>query len=147
MARLSDLTGARIYLDANVVIYAVERLAPFRPAHRELFSAYDRGALTLVTSELTLHECLVKPFANSAQARIDAYMVFLDSVTGVEPVPIGRDILIEAARIRASIKLKAPDAIHYAAAQIAVCTHFLTNDKRIRPTAKLDVLQWDDLEL
>ena len=59
-------------------------------------------------------------------------------------VPITRALLIEAARLRASSRLKLPDAIHLATALQYECPVFLTNDTRIRPLPGLDVLYLSD---
>ncbi|EDX85419.1 hypothetical protein S7335_3120 [Synechococcus sp. PCC 7335] len=55
-------------------------------------------------------------------------------------MPIGRSILLEAARVRASTKLKLPDAIHAATALSTSCTTFLTNDKQFRSVQGLHTL-------
>lgn len=45
---------------------------------------------------------------------------------------IDRAILIEAARLRSSLRIRLPNAIHVATAMLAACELFLTNDQRIR---------------
>ena len=47
-------------------------------------------------------------------------------------VPVERPILIEAARQRAALRLRMPDAIHVATAVTAGCDVFLTNDSRLK---------------
>ena len=55
-------------------------------------------------------------------------------------VPVVRDILILAAGIRATTKLKLPDAIHAASAIATQCTTFLTNDKQFQTLSDLHVV-------
>jgi len=147
MARLASLSGARIYFDANVAIYAVEKIDTLTPAHRALFLHFDSGALTPITSELTLYECLVKPFAEANRKLVDTYFEFFDPALGFECVGLTRPLLIEASRLRAALRLKTPDAIHVAAALATARTHFLTNDFRIRVPHGLTLLGWDDIEV
>ena len=56
--------GTRVYLDANVWIYALEGYAEFVASVTALFARIDAGELIALTSELRLAEVLVKPFAN-----------------------------------------------------------------------------------
>ena len=53
--------------------------------------------------------------------------------------PITRDVLIEAAAIRATTRMKLPDAIHVATAVTCGCSALLTNDERLRATAGIPV--------
>lgn len=59
-------------------------------------------------------------------------------------LPVSREILVEAARIRAGTALKLPDAIHVATARMCGCEVFLTNDTRIKDTWGLEVIQLAD---
>jgi predicted nucleic acid-binding protein len=43
-----------------------------------------------------------------------------------------RDVLIEAARLRANVNIKLPDAIHAATALLTQCSTFVTNDRRFQ---------------
>jgi predicted nucleic acid-binding protein len=61
-----------------------------------------------------------------------AYKTFLTPTPALEVIPISRDILEEAARWRATTKLKLPDAIHLATALGSSCDSFLTNDDVFR---------------
>lgn len=99
-----------------------------------------------MTSELTLHECLVKPFADGNRRLAKKYDDFFNPELGFECTELTRPLLIEAARLRATLKLKTPDSIHVAAALAMSCTHFLTNDHRLRVPAPLTALAWDDIE-
>jgi predicted nucleic acid-binding protein len=60
-------------------------------------------------------------------------------------VPITQSILREAARLRATTKLKTPDALHAATAQQAGCVLFVTNDIGFRGVAGLPLVILDDL--
>jgi len=54
-------TSGTVYLDANCFIYSIERIDPFRAILDTIWQAVSIGHITVVTSELTLLEVLVKP--------------------------------------------------------------------------------------
>lgn len=66
--RLADLEVGLTYIDANVLIYAVEGRPAFVEVLTGLMQALERRSLRLVTSELTLAEVLVRPFTNNDTA-------------------------------------------------------------------------------
>lgn len=119
----------RIDLDANFFIYYIENDTP------DLTGVVRRaiaGHWQLVTSEFTLTEVLVAPLRNGdmALANIDEQ---LREDRGVfELIPVSRSVLRAAARIRASIGNKTPDAIHVATALEEHCAVFLSSDLRIK---------------
>lgn len=58
--------------------------------------------------------------------------------------PVDREVLIEAARLRALHRVTLPDAVHLATASIHGCAVFLTNDRRIRAVPGLEVVYLAD---
>jgi len=144
MGLIEALKGHRTYIDANLFIYAVEQVAPFAAVLDTLFRQVASGAQTAVTSELTLAEVLVRPFAATSEQDRMAFERAVRTQGGLRVVPVSRGILVEAARLRASTRLKLPDAIHLATAMQYECPVFLTNDTRIRTLPGLDVLYLSD---
>ena len=98
-----------------------------------------------MTSEITLAECLVKPFADKNIPAIEIYISLLGEQPSLPVIPISRMILLSAARLRAETRLKLPDAIHVATAKWAGCTAFITNDRRVREGSGVPVILWDEL--
>jgi len=140
MGSLNTITGQSIYLDANILIYAVEDLTVVGQKIRTLFSRFDNGELHAVTSELSLAEVLAKPVRDGKQAIQDEYEQLLTNSDALTVMPVTRDVLIRAAQIRAQTSVKLPDAIHAATALMKNCTTFLTNDQRFAVIAPLPVL-------
>ena len=140
MGLLSSLTGATLYLDTNVFVYACEGFPEFADSLRELFETVDAGNIRAVTSELTLAELLVKPFIDGDTHRQSIYRDTIRNSELLSVFPVTRDILIEAARLRSVSSLRLPDAIHIATACSAGCTAFITNDKRISTIAGIKVI-------
>lgn len=132
MGQVSAALGHRVYLDANIIIYAVEGFIPFLAQMRTLMAAVNAGEIVAVTSELAVAEVLVKPLKEQQPALQQAYQTFLMPTPEFEVVPISLTVLEEAARLRATTKLKLPDAIHLATALHYQCDTFLTNDDLFR---------------
>jgi predicted nucleic acid-binding protein len=129
MGLLSALNGDRIYLDVNIWIYALEGYPAFVQDLTQLFQAIDRGTLTAFTSELSLAEALVKPLQTQNIPQQEIYKQAIANRQNVSVIPVQREILIEAAQLRATTKLKLPDAVHFATALQTSCQTFLTNDR------------------
>jgi len=141
MGVIGDLAGQSVYLDSNVFIYAVEGITPYVHPLRELLEAVETGSVSAVTSELALAELLVRPVADEHVSLQSQYKEMLQSGDGFQVVPISRPILVEAARLRGSLRaLKLPDAIHIATARASGCTVFLTNDRSLSSAPDLRVL-------
>ena len=53
--------GAEVYLDANCIIYSVERVLPYLPLLQPIWDGARAGSWRICTSELSLLETLVGP--------------------------------------------------------------------------------------
>lgn len=125
-------TSGRVYIDAQIIIYTVDKEPNFWPRLQPLWQAVQSGSIELVTSELTMLECLVIPLRHQNTTREAAYHTYFNGQT-VQFFPIDRTILFEAAQLRASIqRLRTPDSLHVATAIGAGCTTLLTNDACLR---------------
>src|SRR5436305_2803354 len=94
--------GKKVYLDANIIIYSVEGFADLADQIRALLAALDGMEIVAVTSELTLAEVLVKPLKDQNQTAEQAYKTFLTPTPVLQLIPVSRDVLEEAARLRAA---------------------------------------------
>lgn len=61
MGQLALPPGGLIYLDTNALIYSVEGILPYWTVLQPLWYAVHNGEITVVTSELSLLEVLIKP--------------------------------------------------------------------------------------
>jgi predicted nucleic acid-binding protein len=131
--------GGSIYLDTSVVIYTVQRNPAYAAALRPLWEAVLAGKNQIVTSELTILECLVAPYRlNDKSLEHDYERFFL--TPGLRVLSIDKDVLRRAAMMRAEHPpLKVPDAIHGPTAILAGCISFLTNDHALQNIAGLPV--------
>jgi len=145
MGRLSEaLSNRRIYLDTNVFIYALEGIMPWADELYDLFAAFDVGRCTAVTSELTLAECLVRPFAQRKDEVVKRYLAVLQTRRYLSIVSISKETLIESAKLRADCGVKLPDAIHAATARGEGCTVLVTNDAAFRRVPDIEVFLLSD---
>jgi len=119
-----------VYLDTNIVIYAVERHPVFGVrTQARLALSLSLGDIFMI-SELTRMECLVGPMKTGNAALETDFRAFFTSA-GVRVEAITGAVCERAARIRAETTIKAMDALHLAAAVEHRADVFLTNDVRL----------------
>jgi predicted nucleic acid-binding protein len=128
-----------VYVDTNSVIYLIERIEPYFSASGPLWAALNAGTQSVVTSQLTLLEVLVKPLRDGNAPIAGLFQRTLLGTAGLTCMPISLSILEKAARLRAAHNLKTPDAIHAATGLEAGCAMFVTNDNGFRRVTGLNV--------
>src|SRR4051794_3601411 len=117
MGSLNAVSGTRLYLDTNIIIYAAEGPAVSGAPLQRLLLRVDAGQLSALTSELTLAEVLVKPLKDGDATAADRYRRRLTAGLTLDVTPISRAVLEAAAELRAAHRsFKLPDAIHAATA-------------------------------
>jgi len=138
MGQLNIPSSAVVYADTAIVIYSVEFNPDYWQLLQPLWAKLQANEITIVSSELTLMECLVVPLRNGNTLLIDTYEQLLSSQISL--VPISQTILKNAAQLRATTSLRTPDAIHAATSLSEGCTLFLTNDSGFRNVLNLSVV-------
>lgn len=141
MALLDDLGPGPVAVDTVAFIYLIEEDPTFLPIVLPLFEESDRGRRQLVTSALTLLEVLVVPYRVGDRKLAQDYETLLTRSRGVQLVGLTRDLLQAAAQLRATARIKTPDALQMAAALATKCGTFVTNDRRLPPIAGLRTIQ------
>jgi predicted nucleic acid-binding protein len=132
-------TSGTVYLDANSFIYSIERIDPYRGVLDTLWQAVSLEQFTVVTSELTLLEVLVKPLKVGDVTTATTFRTVLRHSPDVQMLPITQTVLEKAASLRATMNIKTPDAIHAATALLNGCGLFVTNDSTFRRFSDLAV--------
>ena len=137
-------TGGSVYVDANAIIYSVERVEPYSNLLAPMWEEARAGRFTLASSELVALETLVRPLRDG-NARL--VMLFRSILAAAEMnlIPATLAIWEDAARIRAETGLATPDALHAATALRTGCTLFITNDTDFHRVDDLPVVVLDDL--
>lgn len=147
MGTVSAVLGRTVYLDTNIIIYAVEGFALLASQITALLQAMDDAEIIVVTSELTLAEVLVKPLKDGNANVQRAYKTFLQPTPVLRIIPISLDLLEEAATLRATTKLRLPDAIHLATANRNGCDSFLTNDDSFKSVSAANIKILSEISL
>jgi len=120
----------RVYLDTCCVIYLLEDVPGFSaPMRAHLASNTDA---ILCVSPLVRLEALVKPLVDGNQTLERDYEDFL---VAQQWLSMGDAEFDRAARLRATHRLKTPDALHLATAIRHACSEFWTNDDRLNSAA------------
>ncbi len=128
MGPLTLPSSGAIYLDANCLIYSVEKIEPYSSLLEPAWASSKSGDARIVSSELALLETLVKPVRERDVLLEKLFRELLLTSGAVQLQPITQAILERSLLIRAHEGLKTPDAIHAATALEANCSLFVTND-------------------
>lgn len=137
----------RVFLDTAPVVYYVERNPGYLARVQPVFAQIDAGTLTAVTSPVTLSECLVAPIRLGLESLQQDFVDLLQSGANTIFVNIDGHTARRAAELRARYNLSLPDALQVAAALIADCDAFLTNDATLKRVTELTVVVLDDVDL
>jgi predicted nucleic acid-binding protein len=125
------LKGRSVYLDSNIIIYAIEQGSRWSSVTEKLLMAIDAGGLQAVTSELTMAEVLPKPISLNNPDYLGKYELMFSPSNGIVTMPVSRHILLASCHMQAQMRIKPMDAIHVATAKAAGCQFFLTEDERL----------------
>jgi predicted nucleic acid-binding protein len=130
----------RIFLDSCMVIDLVEA----RPEQQAMIKGLIRGKW-VCGSELVRMEARLKPLKENRADLLAIYDRYFDQC---ELVPFDRALFDRASRLRIDHRLKTPDALHLAAALIAHCDQFSTNDNTLADVAqnRIEIWDWERLE-
>ena len=124
------LQSQRVYLDANVIIYLVEKNSDYHGLVHQILRELRLEGVDLISSELVVSECLMGAVRRDNEAVLLAYERFFDGDRfGIELQPVSARVLWTAPQVSMDFKLDLPDALHFATALDQGCDAFLTNDK------------------
>lgn len=142
----SRLAGAhKLYVDANIIIYFVEGDEAHQKMADALFEYAEANGIALITSEIAVGECLYGARKRERTESVLQFETLFDEVGIFHLVPVEMDIVKRTAQVGARHRFKLVDAIHVASAMETGCDAFITNDKAIRSTPDLTVVQLSEL--
>lgn len=135
----------RVLIDTSVWIYHFEQHPEFASPAGHVIESLEAGKFRGIASELTLLELTVRPLQLGRQDVADDYEVLLGYFPNLELQPISREILLEAAALRARHRLRTPDAIQIATGLHVGATLAVTNDDAWRELSAIETVLLSDL--
>lgn len=136
-----QLHGKRVYFDANIFIYLLEHHQELGEICLSLVQSAVDKEMDGYSGELVLAELLVKPLKDNNARAVQAVKDLFTKDTRIELLPHTKSAFIAAAHLRATYKIKLPDALHIATAIENDIEVFLTNDREIPSIPEITVLQ------
>lgn len=130
VARLSSFLQQhrRVALDTSVFIYQLQAHPRYVSFTDEIFARIEKSRNTAVSSTVTMTELLVYPYREKDEAQVNQIYSLLGCYPGLDWIAPSLEIADVAARIRATHRLRTPDALQAATAVHAQATGFVTND-------------------
>jgi predicted nucleic acid-binding protein len=141
---INKLRGSRVYFDVNPIIYFIEQNTQFAETVTPVFEMIGDGSILAFTSELSLTEILIKPIRDNLNQVIQAYKELLLDPELFTLISPNQDTFLLAAELGGKLSMRTPDAIHMACAIESKCKYFITNDKGIKSTGDVTVVQIGD---
>lgn len=135
----------RIALDTSVFIYQLELHPRYAVFTDDIFAWLERPGHKAVTSTITMTELLVQPYRERAEERVDRFYALLSTYPNLEWVAPDLHTADIAARLRATHRLRTPDALQAATAVRAGATGLITNDASFERVEVFESLLLDDL--
>jgi predicted nucleic acid-binding protein len=117
-----------IALDTCLWIYHFEKHPELSKPVGQILTAVAKGQCQAIASELVLLELITGPLKVGRQDAADEYEILLTHYPNLTLAPITRNILLEAAQIRALYGFRSPDAIILATAKEHGATLVVSND-------------------
>lgn len=135
----------RVAFDANVFVYLFESTGVLAQAAIAVVNAVSARRVVGIVSTVALTEVIVRPALMGDDTMGERYVDAIQSIENLHVVPATVEIAAEAGFVRARTGLTLADAIHLATARQAGATVFVTNDRRLRGSLNLEVVQLADL--
>jgi predicted nucleic acid-binding protein len=134
-----------IGIDTSIFIYHLEDHPRYSPLTEIIFDALENGKNRGVTSFLSLMEILVKPKSDGLLQVARDYEYYLTTFPNLTFHEMGLDVARKASDLRATDRIKSPDAIQLATALLHGATAFITNDKIFQRVKGVEILILDKL--
>lgn len=137
---LAGLSGARVYLDANVFIYFLDGTPALKEHATRVLSAARDGALRAITGDAAVAEVMAGPYRTGDQMLIRSVREFFAQPRLIEVVSHDARAFDDAAMLRGSLGLPFIDALHIATAAAEGCEAIITHDARMKPALGVDIV-------
>jgi len=125
-------------VDSAPIIYFLEQHPGYGPRFQPLFDRHGAGDISFAVTTMTMAEVLAGPFGAGEEALAKRYRAVMESW---QVVDLTAEIAESAARFRARLKLKLPDAIQVASAIAVNADALVTHDRDFSKVKTLMVLR------
>ena len=136
-----DLEGlpehALLLIDSPPIIYFLEGHARWAARFEEIFEAHRSNAVRFAVTTVTIAEVLTGPLQAGEEALARRYRGILESW---QVLDLTADIAESAARLRATLRLKLPDAVQAASALAINADALVTHDRDFSRVRSLRVI-------
>lgn len=133
-----------LFLDTAPIIYYVENNPRYFSIVEPIFNDIDNELLNIVTSPITLAECLIFPYRTQSTSLEKAFNELITQGENTLFVPTNGIIAQQAAKLRSQYNLSLTDALQIATAQISTCDAFLTNDIDLKRVQEISIIVIDE---
>ena len=144
-ALLARLRGQRVYIDANYLIYFLDRAESYFDIVAPIFQACDHSDFLGFTGDAAVCEVMVHPYRNKSPSEIARGKSLFSRPGFLTVLRHDADTFDLTAQIRAGSNMRFLDALHYATALQAGCKYLLTNDHDFKSTVTLEVISIQSL--
>ena len=139
---LAELGDAPVLaVDTAPIIYTLEGHPRFSDRFAPVFAAAEAGRATIVVSTVTLAEVLSGPIRAGNEVLTAQYLHAMTRARGWRVAPLDVETAVESARIRATYRLKLPDAIQVATAIRAGADALVTHDRDLSRVKDLRIVE------
>lgn len=121
-----------IGLDTSIFIYHLEANPQYLPLTQQILKSIEIGQCRGVVSTVTLMELTVHPWRMNRADIARQYEVLLVNFPNLRLIDVTREIARQAAKLRATYKVRPADALQIATAMVSQATLWVSNDKRLR---------------
>ena len=135
----------RIAVDTSIFIYQLEANPRYVGLTDHVFRWLEAPNRSAVTSTITMAELLVKPYQTSDERKVDEFYGLLSTYPNLDWISPDLAIADRAARIRATLRLRTPDALQAATAVESRATAMITNDAAFGRVSEFETLLVEDL--
>lgn len=142
--------GKTLLLDTNCFIYYFEDNPYYSNKLEKIFTDIQDGNNQAIMSILSFMEVLVKPKIDNNIFIENRYKLMLTNYPNLSIIDVGYNVADVASRLRASYKIKTPDAIIIATGIAMNVDYFITNDMRLREVCSkegIEVIIIEDIKI
>ena len=130
--------GALVLVDSAPIIYVLDQDPKFASKFRPLFERQGAGEIQFAVTTVAIAEVLTGPLRAGEEAIARRYLAVMESW---QVVDFTADIAESAARFRAALGLRTPDAIQVASAMAIGADALVTHDRDFSKVKTLLVLR------